>query len=169
MEPSQLQKLANAQHESLCEIAKALRRRGNRSSRIRNSKLHTLGIVKSAPLEIDDPTACDPEHRFFNPSYADEHLQHALYADNPEYVTGIMETGRECQGIWEEEFRPFDPDDSEWFAPCPEDCPKSRFQWFATCLDFMQQVDLDRKEWWEDKEEQEQHESRTQVFLLYGS
>lgn len=161
MEPSWLDESTKPQHESLCKIAKALWRRGNRSSRVRNKQLQSLDIVKLAPLEIDDPTACDSGSRFFEPSYEDEHLTHALFADDPEYVAGIIETGQEREGVWAEKFRPFDPDASVWLEPCPEDLPKSRFVWFAMCLNRMQQDQLDRMEWWEDEEEQKQHESRT--------
>jgi len=161
MELIRLEESARAQHESLCKIVKALRRHATRSSRVRNNKLQSLGVVKSAPLEVDDRAPCDFEPRFFIPSYKDEHLTHALGADDPEYVTGITETGKEAEGVWGETFRRRDPDDDEWLQPTPDQCPAFRFMWFSSCLDSMQQVRLDSMEWWEDEEEQEEHESRT--------
>jgi hypothetical protein len=161
MELIRLEELAKAQHETLCKMVKALRRHATRSSRVRNNKLQSLGVVKSAPLEIDERAPCDFERRFFSPSYKDEHLIHALGADDPEYVTGIIETGREKEGIWGETFAPRRPDDDEWFPPTPDQRPAFRFTWFSSCLDSMQQVRLDYMEWWEDEEEQEEHESRT--------
>lgn len=163
MEPNWFDKSTKAQHESLCKIAKALWLRGHRSSRVRNKLLQSLDIVKLAPLEIDDPVACDSGPRFFEPSYGDEHLTHAIGADDPEYVTGIIETGQRWERVWRPEFAPFDPDDSVWLGPCPEDLPKSRFVWFARCLDRMQQDHLDRDDcgWWADEDEQKRHESRT--------
>lgn len=162
MDPSRLGKSEKAQHDTLCKISRALWRHGNRSKRVRNIKLESLGIVKSTPLEIDDPAACDLDCRFFEPNYKDEHLTHALGADDPEYVAGIMETGQQTEAVWGETFSPRDPDDDDdWFPPCPEQLPAFRFMWFACCLEDMQQVRLDRREWWEDKEDQERHESRT--------
>lgn len=162
MELIRLEESAKAQHESLCKIVKALRRHATRSSRVRNNKLESLGVVKSTPLEIDERAPCDFERRFFSPNYKDEHLTHALGADNPEFVTGIIETGQEKEVIWGETFRRRDPDDDEpWWPPDPDQPPAFRFTWFVRCVQSMQQMRLDHMEWWEDEEEQQEHESRT--------
>lgn len=83
-----------------------------------------------------------------------------LGVDAPDYVSGIPETGRSWEGIWGETFNPRDLDDSEWLEPTPDQLPACRFRWFARCFDDMQQVHLDNMEWWEDEDEQQEHESR---------
>ncbi|POS72916.1 hypothetical protein DHEL01_v208693 [Diaporthe helianthi] len=167
MELIRLEESARAQHKSLCKTAQALRRHAARSSRVRNNQLQTLGVVKSAPLEVDERAPFDFERRFFSPSYKDEHLTHALGADDPQFVAGIVETGRENEQVWGETFSPRRPndddeeDEEEWLPPYPEQLPAHRFVWFATCIDGMLQTHMDQWEWWEDEEEQRQHESRT--------
>jgi hypothetical protein len=162
MEAARLEELAEAQHESLCKLVTALRRHAWRSSRVRNSKLQSLGVVKLTPLMVDEQSPCDFERRFFDPSYKDEHLKHALWPENTEYVTGLVETGKYLEKIWGETFRPRIPDDPEpYLPPCPEDLPAFRFMWFDSCVGRMQQTRLDYLEWWEEEEDQRQHESRT--------
>lgn len=163
MELIRIEESARVHYELLCKTAQALG--WHASSRVRNDELGSFGIVKAAPLEIDEQAPFDFDRRFFSPSYKNEHLTHAVGADNPEFVTGLEETGREKQKLWGETFSrrppPDDDDDEEWLPPHPEQLPPFRFVWFARCITKMQQLDLDTWEWWEEEEEQRQHESRT--------
>lgn len=165
MDNIQLEESAKAQHHELCRIGRTLGRHARRKRRINDDTLRSFGVVRSSPLEVDDRAPCDFEPRFFMPSYKDEHLVHAFGAGYPKYITGLAETGRRKEGIWGESIDRNNPEpgEDEWFEHTPDQYPSYRFRWFAHCLDNLQQTDLDYQECWEDEEDRQAHEARTQV------
>ncbi|KAG8167409.1 hypothetical protein KVR01_003098 [Diaporthe batatas] len=171
MDLIQLEESARDQHEALGQAAEALWRHAfNSRRRLRADQLEALGITKATPLEVDEQEGPSgfPDRRFFRPSFRDEHLTHALDADDPEFVAGIVETGRKKEKQWGETFRPRPrDDDDDWMPPYPEDLPQFRSMWYRSCLRTMQQLALDEEIWWwqgdeeEELPEQREHEART--------
>lgn len=164
MESIQLEQAEEAQWRQLGKIASTIRYHG---PRINTDALQSLGVVRSTPLEVDDPAPCDFEQRFFIPSYKDEHLVHAIGADDPAYVSGLTETARRMEGVWGETFdhgKKKALEEGEWVPPTPDLYPAFRAWWFKDCLENMQQMKLDYDLWWGDEEDERHQEARTSVL-----
>lgn len=144
MDPDLRQQRAEAQYEQLCAHDGWIRQHG---TRINNTTLASLGVVRSTPLDVDEPTPCDFENRFFIPSYDED-----TYA--------VLNEGHKLRTVWGETMDR-NKDDPEWIQSAIESYPHYRSFWFKHCFENLQQTVLD--DCFRDEDEAVAQPARTSV------
>lgn len=167
MEHFQPEEAAEAHREELRKMEALFWQHVHDGQQFTDETLHSLGVIKATPLDVDGATPIDFEPRFFAPSYHDEHLVHANRSRQD--VMGLVEMGRDCDPIWvKTKYRDQnDYESGEWVPTEAHEYPFHRWQWFDCCVTYMLQTQLDEENgfFWSDHQGRATQAARTSVTM----